>query len=76
GYRLRLAPCRTLWSLMKQEKPCLDLAVDTDLLVHLNLFLHPLAEETRAEAFEDKSKIIKPEHALAVAKVILKKSRG
>ncbi|XP_009643498.1 centromere protein W [Egretta garzetta] len=40
------------------------------------LFLHRLAEEARTNAFENKSKIIKPEHAIAAAKVILKKSRG
>nr|XP_009476160.1 PREDICTED: centromere protein W [Pelecanus crispus] len=46
--------------------------------VHLNflLFLHRLAEEARTNAFESKSKIIKPEHTIAAAKVILKKSRG
>ncbi|XP_009702526.1 PREDICTED: centromere protein W [Cariama cristata] len=46
--------------------------------VHLNflLFLHRLAEEARTNAFENKSKIIKPEHTIAAAKVILKKSRG
>ncbi|XP_010157182.1 PREDICTED: centromere protein W [Eurypyga helias] len=47
-------------------------------LVHLSflLFLHRLAEEARTNAFENKSKIIKPEHVIAAAKVILKKSRG
>ncbi|XP_009997515.1 PREDICTED: centromere protein W [Chaetura pelagica] len=46
--------------------------------VHLSflLFLHRLAEEARTNAFENKSKVIKPEHAIAAAKVILKKSRG
>ncbi|XP_009868567.1 PREDICTED: centromere protein W [Apaloderma vittatum] len=46
--------------------------------VHLSflLFLHRLAEEARTNAFENKSKIIKPEHIVAAAKVILKKSRG
>ncbi|XP_009981502.1 PREDICTED: centromere protein W [Tauraco erythrolophus] len=46
--------------------------------VHLSflLFLHRLAEEARINAFENKSKIIKPEHTIAAAKVILKKSRG
>uniref|UniRef100_A0A8C8BHC0 Centromere protein W n=1 Tax=Otus sunia TaxID=257818 RepID=A0A8C8BHC0_9STRI len=40
--------------------------------VHLSflLFLHRLAEEARTNAFENKSKIIKPEHAIAAAKVI------
>ncbi|NXF61736.1 CENPW protein, partial [Ciccaba nigrolineata] len=40
--------------------------------VHLSflLFLHRLAEEARTNAFENKSKIIKPEHTIAAAKVI------
>uniref|UniRef100_A0A8D0GFX2 Centromere protein W n=1 Tax=Sphenodon punctatus TaxID=8508 RepID=A0A8D0GFX2_SPHPU len=74
----RTAPRTTLRRLMKQEKPHLRMAANTDLLVHLNvlLFLRRLAEETRAKAFEDKSKIIKPQHAVAAAKVIKLKSRG
>ncbi|NWU80994.1 CENPW protein, partial [Onychorhynchus coronatus] len=42
------------------------------LKVHLNflLFLHRLAEEARTNAFENKSKIIKPEHAISAAKVL------
>ncbi|NXJ79597.1 CENPW protein, partial [Trogon melanurus] len=41
-------------------------------VVHLSflLFLHRLAEEARTNAFENKSKIIKPEHIVAAAKVI------
>ncbi|NXN22005.1 CENPW protein, partial [Nycticryphes semicollaris] len=41
------------------------------LKVHLSflLFLHRLAEESRINAFANKSKIIKPEHAMAAAKV-------
>ncbi|NWX16183.1 CENPW protein, partial [Aegotheles bennettii] len=40
-------------------------------VVHLNflLFLRRLAEEARTNAFENKSRIIKPEHAIAAAKV-------
>ncbi|NWX72517.1 CENPW protein, partial [Alca torda] len=40
--------------------------------VHLSflLFLHRLAEEARTNAFENKSKIIKPEHTIAAAKVV------
>ncbi|NXP30713.1 CENPW protein, partial [Leiothrix lutea] len=40
--------------------------------VHLNflLFLHRLAEEARTNAFEDKSKIIKPDHTISAAKVL------
>ncbi|NXF97067.1 CENPW protein, partial [Eubucco bourcierii] len=42
------------------------------LKVHLSflLFLHRLAEEARTNAFLDKSKIIKPDHAIAAGKVI------
>ncbi|NXO76102.1 CENPW protein, partial [Sitta europaea] len=42
------------------------------VVVHLNflLFLHQLAEEARTNAFENKSKIIKPEHAISAAKVL------
>ncbi|NXE93926.1 CENPW protein, partial [Menura novaehollandiae] len=40
--------------------------------VHLTflLFLHRLAEESRTNAFENKSKIIKPEHTISAAKVL------
>ncbi|NXL32452.1 CENPW protein, partial [Glaucidium brasilianum] len=41
-------------------------------VVHLSflVFLHRLAEESRTNAFANKSKIIKPEHTIAAAKVI------
>ncbi|KQK73759.1 centromere protein W [Amazona aestiva] len=47
-------------------------------LVHLNflLFLRRLAEEARTNAFQNRSRIIKPEHIILAAKAILKKSRG
>ncbi|NXK88476.1 CENPW protein, partial [Formicarius rufipectus] len=47
--------------------PCRCFAVP-----HLNflLFLHRLAEEARTNAFENKSKVIKPEHAISAAKVL------
>uniref|UniRef100_A0A8C0ITA5 Centromere protein W n=3 Tax=Testudinoidea TaxID=8486 RepID=A0A8C0ITA5_CHEAB len=78
GRMKRAAPRSTLRNLIKRHKPQLRLAANADLLVHLNflLFLHRLAEEARANAFENKSKTIKSEHAMAAAKVILKKSRG
>ncbi|NWX91061.1 CENPW protein, partial [Nothoprocta ornata] len=78
----RTAPRSTLRKIIKKHKPQLRLAANTDLLfelflifllkVHLNflLFLHRLAEEARTNAFENKSKIIKPEHTVAAAKVI------
>ncbi|KAL1770101.1 centromere protein W isoform X1 [Sigmodon hispidus] len=62
----------------KQKKPNLRLETNSDLLIHLNclLFIHRLAEESRANACESKSRVIKKDHVLAAAKVILKKSRG
>ncbi|XP_074779926.1 centromere protein W [Athene noctua] len=74
----RVAPRSTLRKIIKKQKPELRLAANADLLVHLSflLFLHRLAEEARTNAFANKSKIIKPEHTIAAAKVILKKSRG
>ncbi|NXP55182.1 CENPW protein, partial [Heliornis fulica] len=82
----RTAPRSTLRKIIKKYKPQLRLAANTDLLfssiltffsfsllkVHLNflLFLNRLAEEARINAFEKKSKIIKPEHIIVAAKVI------
>ncbi|XP_064026302.1 centromere protein W isoform X2 [Pogoniulus pusillus] len=72
------APRGTLRKIIKKEKPQLRLAANIDLLVHLSflLFLHRLAEEAKTNAILNKSKIIKPDHTIAAAKVILKKSRG
>ncbi|NWS67178.1 CENPW protein, partial [Crotophaga sulcirostris] len=83
----RTAPRSTLRKIIKKHKPQLRLAANTDLLfesffifsffpllkVHLNFiaFLHRLAEEARTNAFADKSKIVKPEHTIAAAKVIM-----
>ncbi|NXR30659.1 CENPW protein, partial [Zosterops hypoxanthus] len=77
------APRSTLRKIIKKHKPQLRLAANADLLlayfflfsvlkVHLNflLFLHRLAEEARTNAFENKSKIIKPEHTISAAKVL------
>ncbi|XP_068024738.1 centromere protein W [Melanerpes formicivorus] len=74
----RTAPRSTLRKIIKSEKPSLRLAANTDLLVHLSflLFLRRLAEEARTNAIQSRSKMIKPDHAIAAAKVILKKSRG
>ncbi|NXV77109.1 CENPW protein, partial [Atlantisia rogersi] len=82
----RTAPRSILRKIIKKHKPQLRLAVNVDLLawlfyftfeqecpgVHLNflLFLNRLAEEARTNAFENKSKIIKPEHVIVAAKVI------
>ncbi|NWY65517.1 CENPW protein, partial [Erithacus rubecula] len=75
GSRRRMkatVPRLTLRKTLKKHKPQLRLAANVDLLVHLNflLFLHRLAEEARTNAFEDKSKIIKPEHTISAAKVL------
>ncbi|NXM31287.1 CENPW protein, partial [Oxyruncus cristatus] len=82
----RTVPRSTLRKIIKKHKPQLRLAANADLLawlfyflplnrnvqVHLNflLFLHRLAEEARTNAFENKSKIIKPEHTISAAKVL------
>ncbi|NXR64449.1 CENPW protein, partial [Rhadina sibilatrix] len=77
------APRSTLRKIIKKHKPQLRLAANADLLldfffssvlkVHLNflLFLHRLAEEARTNAFENKSKVIKPEHTISAAKVLI-----
>ncbi|XP_016016835.1 centromere protein W isoform X1 [Rousettus aegyptiacus] len=74
----RKAPRGFLKRVFKRRKPHLRLETSSDLLVHLNclLFLHRLAEESRTNACENKCGIIKKDHVLAAAKVILKKSRG
>nr|XP_006995433.1 centromere protein W [Peromyscus maniculatus bairdii] len=74
----RRAPRAFLRRTFKQKKPHLRLETDCDLLIHLNclLFVHRLAEESRINACESKSRVITNDHILAAAKVILKKSRG
>ncbi|XP_075410707.1 centromere protein W [Tenrec ecaudatus] len=74
----RRAPRGFLKRALKLRKPHLRLETNGDLLIHLNclLFIHRLAEESRINACETKCGIIKKEHILAAAKVILKKSRG
>ncbi|KAM5167548.1 centromere protein W isoform 2-T2 [Callospermophilus lateralis] len=74
----RKAPRGFLKRVFKQRKPHLRLESRGDLLVHLNclLFIHRLAEESRANACENKCGVINKDHVVAAAKVILKKSRG
>ncbi|KAM6185640.1 centromere protein W [Rhynchocyon petersi] len=74
----RKAPRAFLKRTVKQQKPHLRLEKNGDLLIHLNclLFIHRLAEESKINACENKCGLIKREHVLAAAKVILKKSRG
>ncbi|KAK1171157.1 centromere protein W [Huso huso] len=71
-------PRANLKSILKKKKPHLRLATNTDVLVHLSLllFLHRLAEESRAKAFENRSSTIKPDHVLKVAKGVLRRARG
>ncbi|XP_008831867.1 centromere protein W isoform X1 [Nannospalax galili] len=74
----RKAPRGFLKRVFKRRKPHLRLETRSDLLIHLNclLFVHRLAEESRTNACESKCGVIKKDHVLSAAKVILKKSRG
>ncbi|XP_006778516.1 PREDICTED: centromere protein W isoform X1 [Myotis davidii] len=74
----RKAPRGFLRRVFKRRKPHLRLEASCDLLVHLNclLFIRRLAEEARTDACKNKCGIIKDQHVLAAAKVMLKKSRG
>ncbi|XP_036105102.1 centromere protein W isoform X1 [Molossus molossus] len=74
----RKAPRGFLKRVLKRQKPHLRLETNCDLLVHLNclLFIRRLAEEARTDACKNKCGIIKDQHVLAAAKVMLKKSRG
>ncbi|KAK7147004.1 hypothetical protein R3I94_009749 [Phoxinus phoxinus] len=51
---------------------------NADLMAQLNLLvvLHRLAEESKVKAFEEKSATIKVHHVRAVAKKLLKSTRG
>ncbi|KAG8582650.1 hypothetical protein GDO81_008148 [Engystomops pustulosus] len=75
---VRSVPRNTVKSAIKKRLPELRLDADMDLLIYLNcvLFLQRLATEARSKATEDRSPVIKPAHVRAVAKVVLKKSRG
>ncbi|XP_068841554.1 centromere protein W isoform X1 [Capricornis sumatraensis] len=68
---------KTSSDLLVRFCPCIDWQWGSQE-VHLNclLFVHRLAEESRINACGSKCGIIKKEHVLAAAKVILKKSRG
>ncbi|KAM7137254.1 centromere protein W [Molossus nigricans] len=74
----RKAPRGFLKRVLKRQKPHLRLETNCDLLMHLNclLFIRRLAEEARTDACKNKCGIIKDQHVLAAAKVMLKKSRG
>ncbi|XP_072534941.1 centromere protein W [Salminus brasiliensis] len=71
------APRAVLKSHMK-KKPDIRVGKNADLMVQLNLLLvlHRLAEESRVKAFEEKTATIKVHHVRAVAKKLLKSTRG
>ncbi|XP_069582179.1 centromere protein W [Ranitomeya imitator] len=71
-------PRTTLRSAIKKRLPGLRMDANVDLLVFLSclLFLKRLATEARLKAIEDRCSVIKSAHIRAVAKVVLKKSRG
>ncbi|XP_017343137.1 centromere protein W [Ictalurus punctatus] len=74
---LKKAPRTVLKSHMK-KKSDIRIGKNADLMVQLNLLLvlHRLAEESRIKAFEEKTATIKVHHVKAVAKKLLKSTRG
>ncbi|KAM9488642.1 hypothetical protein PDJAM_G00000860 [Pangasius djambal] len=74
---LKKAPRAVLKSHMK-KKSDIRIGKNADLMVQLNLLLvlHRLAEESRIKAFEEKTATIKVHHVKAVAKKLLKSTRG
>ncbi|XP_064195193.1 centromere protein W isoform X1 [Anguilla rostrata] len=51
-------------------------ATQSRVQLSVMMFLHRLAEESRAKAFEEKSATIKPQHIKDVSKKLLKGARG
>ncbi|CAJ0958499.1 unnamed protein product [Ranitomeya imitator] len=51
-------------------------SLEIDVFLSCLLFLKRLATEARLKAIEDRCSVIKSAHIRAVAKVVLKKSRG
>ncbi|XP_060776640.1 centromere protein W [Neoarius graeffei] len=74
---LKKAPRAILKSQMK-KKSDIRIGKNADLMVQLNLLLvlRRLAEESRIKAFEEKTATIKVHHVKAVAKKLLKSTRG
>ncbi|XP_041963060.1 centromere protein W [Alosa sapidissima] len=70
-------PRKAIKDILK-EKTNMRIGANADLMVQLDmlLFLHRLAEEARAKAFEEKSATIKAHHVQAVSKKLLKSVRG
>ncbi|XP_073431868.1 centromere protein W [Dendrobates tinctorius] len=75
---VRSVPRGMIKSAIKKLLPDLRMDANVDLLVFLSclLFLQRLATEARIKAIEDRCSVIKAAHIRAVAKVVLKKSRG
>ncbi|XP_077145538.1 centromere protein W isoform X2 [Ranitomeya variabilis] len=71
-------PRATVRSAIKKRLPDLRMDANVDLLVLLNciLFLQRLATEAHLKIIEERCSVIKSAHIRAVAKVVLKKSRG
>ncbi|XP_058274444.1 centromere protein W [Hemibagrus wyckioides] len=74
---LKKAPRVALKAHMKKRSD-VRIGKNADLMVQLNLLLvlHRLAEESRIKAFEEKTATIKVHHVKAVAKKLLKSTRG
>ncbi|KAF4087989.1 hypothetical protein AMELA_G00077600 [Ameiurus melas] len=74
---LKKAP-RTLLKSHMKKKSDIRVGKNAELMVQLNLLLvlHRLAEESRIKAFEEKTATIKVHHVKAVAKKLLKSTRG
>ncbi|KAK3551752.1 hypothetical protein QTP70_025129 [Hemibagrus guttatus] len=74
---LKKAPRAVLKAQMK-KKSDIRIGKNADLMVQLNLLLvlHRLAEESRIKAFEEKAATIQVHHVKAVAKKLLKSTRG
>ncbi|KAL6488827.1 hypothetical protein MHYP_G00025680 [Metynnis hypsauchen] len=71
------APRAVLKSRMRKKSDT-RIGKNADLMVQLNLLLvlHRLAEESRVKAFEEKTATIRVHHVKAVAKKLLKSTRG
>ncbi|XP_051575879.1 centromere protein W-like isoform X2 [Myxocyprinus asiaticus] len=69
---------RAALKLHMKNKSEIRIGKNADLMAQLNLliFLHRLAEESRIKAFEGKTATIKVHHVRAVAKKLLKSTRG
>ncbi|XP_051577728.1 centromere protein W-like [Myxocyprinus asiaticus] len=69
---------RAALKLHMKKKSDVRIGKNADLMAQLNLlvFLHRLAEESRVKAFEEKTATIKVHHVSAVAKKLLKSTRG